>query len=54
VKAIMTPYLGGGAPYDFHMKKALSKKHKDYALWNRAEVNLLESRVAILEALHKQ
>ena len=50
----MTPYNGGGAPYNFHMKKALSKKDKDHALWNRAEGDLLESRVAILDVLHKQ
>jgi len=54
VKAIMTPYNGAGAPYNFHMKKALSKKHKDYAVWELAEVNLLESRFAILEVLHKK
>jgi hypothetical protein len=50
----MTPYNGAGAPYNFHTQKALPKKHKDHALWKRAEVNLLESRVAILEALHKE
>jgi hypothetical protein len=50
----MTPYNGAGAPYNFHMKKALSKKHKDYAVWELAEVNLLESRFAILEVLHKK